>query len=178
MSANGVVHPTNGQSKNGNGKAELLLEQSMPSSSAQAQTQMVEADSLNRIRDILFGQQVRDHESQFAALELRLVEETGRLRADFGQQLTALDVKLTQQIETLAQQIEAEKSERQQAVKELQREAQSQIQALREALTERIDAVLAQLEQEQCDRTTSAKSQKAQLAGLFVQLAEQLEADS
>jgi len=178
VSANGVAHPTNGQSKNGNGKAELLLEQSMPSSSAQAQTQMVAADSLNRIRDILFGQQVRDHESQFATLELRLVEETGRLRADFGQQLTALDVKLTQQIETLAQQIEAEKSERQQAVKELQREAQSQTQALREALTERIDAVLARLEQEQCDRTTSTKSQKAQLAGLFVQLAEQLEADS
>ena len=186
MSGKGFQAEANG--KNGNGKASLeaVIEplaqtsrqanpQNGGSTFASAEGQTVEADALNRIRDILFGQQVRESESHFAALELRLVQETGTLRAEFNQQLMALEVKVTQQIAALSEQIAAEQSTRQTAITELQSALKTEIQALHAALDEQIETVLQKLAQEQQDRSSGTQAQKVQLSKLFAELAQNIE---
>lgn len=42
-----------------------------------------ETESLNKIRDILFGEQVQTHEQRFEQLEQRVEDECDRLRKDF-----------------------------------------------------------------------------------------------
>ena len=50
-----------------------------------------EAGKVDRIRDILFGPQMRDYDSRFQKLEERLTREAGELRGELQHQLQALE---------------------------------------------------------------------------------------
>ena len=60
------------------------------------QTPVQDADSaaggnLDKVRDLLFGGQMRDYDRRFARLEERLVKETTELRDDVKKRLGALE---------------------------------------------------------------------------------------
>ena len=80
------------------------------------------AANLDKVRDILFGVQVRDFERRFARLEERLLKETTELKEDVKRRLEALENYARQESEALAAQIRAEQNARGEAQRDLSRE--------------------------------------------------------
>lgn len=97
--------------------------------------------SLEKVRDILFGVQVRDFERRFARLEERLAKETSDLKDDLKRRLDALEQYTRQEAGSLGDQLRAEQSARADAERDLSRE----LQDAAKALERRIAAVDEQL---------------------------------
>src|SRR5262245_37068148 len=70
------------------------------------------AGSIDKVRDILFGSQMRDVERRFARLEERLTKEATDLKDDFRKRLDALEAYARKEDEALADQLRAERSDR------------------------------------------------------------------
>lgn len=75
--------------------------------------------NIDKVRDILFGGQMRDYERRFVRLEERLVQETGELKDEVRKRLTALEQFVKQESESLSNRIRSEQDERTDATKEL-----------------------------------------------------------
>jgi hypothetical protein len=78
--------------------------------------------SLDKVRDILFGVQMREFERRFARLEERLVKETSELKEDVKRRLDALESYARRESEALAEQIGKEQAARTDAGRDLSRE--------------------------------------------------------
>jgi hypothetical protein len=59
-------------------------------------------ESLDKVRDILFGGQMRIVETRIRGLEERLLQEQAALRADFGRQLTEAEAAIRKDLKALA----------------------------------------------------------------------------
>ncbi|MBS1819403.1 MAG: hypothetical protein JSU08_15840 [Acidobacteria bacterium] len=68
--------------------------------------------SLDKVRDILFGNHMRDVERRFARLEERLVKETAALKDDMRKRLEALEAYIRNESESLEAQIRSERNDR------------------------------------------------------------------
>ena len=68
--------------------------------------------NLEKVRDILFGNQMREVDRRFARLEERIVKETRDLREDVKRRLDALEAHVNREAETLAGQVRQERTER------------------------------------------------------------------
>lgn len=78
--------------------------------------------SLEKVRDILFGGQMREFERRFARLEERLVRETNDLKEDLKKRLDALEIYARKETESLADQIKGEHEDRTESHADLSRE--------------------------------------------------------
>lgn len=85
--------------------------------------------NIEKVRDILFGGQMRDYERRFARLEERLLQETNEMKEDVRKRLTALEAFVKKEVESLADRIKNEHEERTDATKELAREARDSAKA-------------------------------------------------
>ena len=88
------------------------------------QTRVQEAEgaaggNLDKVRDLLFGGQMRDYDRKFARLEERLVKETSELRDDVKKRLAALEGYMKAEIESLSDRLRAEQDARGGAAKDL-----------------------------------------------------------
>jgi gas vesicle protein len=81
-----------------------------------------EGANVDKIRDILFGAQMRDYDKRFARLEDRLIKDAEALREEMRKRLDALESFVKQEAEALGQRLKTEKTERGEAVKDLGRE--------------------------------------------------------
>lgn len=126
--------------------------------------------SVDQIRDILFGAQMRTYEDRFSDLEERLIDEAKSLRDDIHSRFQALERNL-----------EAERGERGEAtdkvVEELRATARSftdraeqdrnelrnELAAARDAIMERLDAL------------QNAKTDRSALSGMLRQMAAELD---
>lgn len=79
-------------------------------------------ENLEKVRDILFGHQMREVDRRFARLEERIVKETRDLKDDIKRRLDALEAYTTKETETLAGHIRQEHSDRLDATARLGRE--------------------------------------------------------
>jgi hypothetical protein len=158
--------------------------------------------NIDKVRDILFGGQMRDYERRFNRLDERLAQETAALREEVRNRLAALEQFMRKETESLADRIRTEQEERNDATKELSREARESAKALekktgqlddqigrapREARQEllelhqrmsdelraRTDEVLARLSRESAE-LRSEKTDRATLAGLLTEMAMRL----
>ena len=68
--------------------------------------------SLDKVRDILFGNQMRDVERRFARLEERLIKETADLKDDVRRRLETLEAYVRRENESLEGQIKSERGDR------------------------------------------------------------------
>jgi hypothetical protein len=80
------------------------------------------AGSLDKVRDILFGQQVRDADRRFARLEERIAQESAELKEDVRKRLGMLEQFVKREVESLAERLKLENEARTDADKELLRE--------------------------------------------------------
>lgn len=75
--------------------------------------------NLEKIRDILFGQQARDHERRFIALEQNLAKEAGALQAELTKRFDALEAYMQQEIAMLSDRLRHEQQVRGEALQQL-----------------------------------------------------------
>jgi hypothetical protein len=161
-----------------------------------------DSGNVDKIRDILFGTQMRDYDRRFAATEERLQREAANLREDLGRRMLATEQYLRSEIETVTGSLKAEERDRLQGV----REAMEAVSALHRDVTTRLGALADQTAQQQRElrgllqelqRTLSdemarrhddlsdalrreatelrgTKADRAALAAMFAQFAEQL----
>jgi hypothetical protein len=80
------------------------------------------AGSLDKVRDILFGAQVRDADRRFARLEERIAKESTELKDDVRKRLGVLEQFVKQEVESLADRLKTEHEARSDADKDLSRE--------------------------------------------------------
>ncbi len=85
--------------------------------------------NLEKVRDLLFGAQMRDMENHFARLEERLQKDLAELKDETRGRFESLEVFLRKEIESLTDQLKAEQEVRQQAVQTLTQELTETVKA-------------------------------------------------
>lgn len=80
------------------------------------------AASLDKVRDILFGAQVRDADRRFVKLEERIAKDNAELKDDVRKRLAVLEQFVKQEFESLADRLKQEQNARTEADQELTRE--------------------------------------------------------
>lgn len=177
--------------------------QKSPESSALQNQGSAETESLNKIRDILFGQQVQTHEQRFEQLEQKVEDECDRLRTDFQKQISTLEDRLVEHVDRLSEQIRTEASDRKAANErlssalsnseeslttrlegldekvgetrqELLDEMKHQVLTLKSSVESQLEDLLADLDQETASRKTSIQQERKKLATLFGELSQQM----
>lgn len=78
-----------------------------------------ESQKVDRIRDILFGSQMRDYDGRFQRLEERLVREAAEVRGDLQKRLEALEGFMKGEVEAMTNRVRGENAERNQALGKL-----------------------------------------------------------
>lgn len=165
-----------------------------------------EAVGVDKIRDLLFGNQMQDYDRRFTKLEERLNQRFREIESDSARNLSAFEANSKKQIESLANQLREEKDLRADADKETDRALREQTQNLEKRLRQLSDQV-SQLEREISDRLTqeaqslrdeikrrnedthqtlermfaelsNVKTDRNLLAGLFIEVAKCLNQDS
>lgn len=87
-------------------------------------TQLVEGGNIDKIREILFGVQMRDYEKRFSRLEERLLKESSDLRDDTRKRFEALESFVKSEFESLTGRLQAEGRTREETAQNLSRELQ------------------------------------------------------
>ncbi|MGH7579019.1 MAG: hypothetical protein ACREM9_02525 [Gemmatimonadales bacterium] len=87
-------------------------------------------ESLDKVRDILFGGQMRAVETRLQGLEERLRSEHEALRTDFAKQVGSLDALIRSEVQLLAERLAGERSKRTEELKSLAAEIKEAIRAL------------------------------------------------
>jgi hypothetical protein len=85
--------------------------------------------NLEKVRDLLFGAQIRDMENHFARLEERLQKDLIELKDETRGRFESLEVFLRKEIESLTDQLKAEQEVRQQAMQTLTQELTETVKA-------------------------------------------------
>jgi hypothetical protein len=87
-------------------------------------------ESLDKVRDILFGGQMRAVETRLQGLEERLRREHEALRTDFSKQTESLDAFIRSEIHLLGERVLAERAKRTEELKSLAAEIKEAIREL------------------------------------------------
>jgi len=90
--------------------------------------------SLDKIRDILFGTQVREYDKRFSRLEERLLRECTELREDTRKRMDGLEVYIRQEVESLTEIVKKQQVNRDEVLKELTQEHKHQVEILEKKL--------------------------------------------
>jgi hypothetical protein len=80
-------------------------------------------ENVDRIREILFGSQMREYGQRFLNLEERLLRETSELKMEVRRRMDALEAYTRQEFEALSDRLRTERSERTESVNRVAREA-------------------------------------------------------
>lgn len=161
--------------------------------------------NLDKVRDLLFGGQMRDYERKFARLEERLAQETSELREDIKKRLAALETYMRAELDSLSDRLRSEQEARAGAAQDLGRELRdtaqqfaqkasgledviarngrelrqqlhTQRQELGDDLRQRVEDVLSRLAQE-AQELRSDKTDRRALAALLTDMALRLSGD-
>jgi small-conductance mechanosensitive channel len=161
--------------------------------------------NIDKVRDILFGGQMRDYDRRFSRFEERLAQETAELKDDLRKRLTALEQFIKQELASVSDRIKSEHDERAGAIKEVTRDLREnaktfekktsqlddQIEKLKAELRKqtldlhkrlsddiqgKVDDVLARLNQTATDLRHD-KTDRAELAALLNEMALRIAAD-
>ncbi len=131
-------------------------------------------DSVDQIRDIIFGAQMREYEQRFSELEQRLIENHKSLQQTLEMQIS--DAVLA---------LDAEKADRARAVEELvarfeasEQALREETSAIRERMAEQADAVEKRFQEVRANHERGQTEQLARLASLFRGLADELDSGS
>ena len=121
-----------------------------------------EGGNVDRIRDILFGPQMRDYDGRFQRLEERLNLEANALRTDVQKRLEAIESFAKGEFEAMSNRVKAEQSERGQAVEKLARDLVETAKAIESKLghlDERAGKDLRDLRQQLLEQSKSLSAE-------------------
>lgn len=115
-------------------------------------------ESLDKVRDILFGSQSREYEKRFARLEERLLKEAADLRDELRKRFDSLEVYTKKEVDSLAARLKTEQEQRTEATKELSRDLKETSRAFEKKtgqLDEQLTASQRELRQQILDQSKS-----------------------
>jgi len=165
-----------------------------------------EVVGVDKIRDLLFGNQMQDYDRRFSKLEERFLQRFKEIESETARNLSAHDLNAKKQVDSLASQLREEKDLRSDADKEIERTLREQNQSLEKRQRTMSDQI-SQLERDFADRLshevqalhdeikrrnedlqhtiekmfaelTNVKTDRNLLAGLFVEVAKCLNQDN
>jgi hypothetical protein len=110
-----------------------------------------DAPGVDKIRELLFGNQMQDYDRRFSVLEDRFQQRMRDLEGESARSLANMESSIKKQLESIASQVRQEQELRTEADKELGRGLREQIQALDKRLGQISDQV-ATLEREFTER--------------------------
>ena len=103
--------------------------------------------NLDKVRDILFGAQMRDYDRRFSRLEERLLKEVSDTREDARRRFDQLENFFKQEIAALGERLRSENSQRTQATEDITRELRDTSRTINQKLTQ-LDEQSAQANRE------------------------------
>jgi hypothetical protein len=112
-----------------------------------------EVVGVDKIRDLLFGNQMQDYDRRFSKLEERFHQRFKEIETDTARNLGAFESNAKKQIESISNQLREEKDVRSDADKETERTLREQNQTLEKRLRSLSDQV-NQFERDIADRLT------------------------
>lgn len=124
-------------------------------------------ESLDQVRDILFGGQMRAVDARLERLEGRLMREIDGLRKDAGSQTDTLDKFVKKELESLAGKLEAERAKRSTDLKAMAadlRDATKSLEGRLTALENSTDKADAELRDQIMTQAAAAAQQMKQLS--------------
>ena len=164
-----------------------------------------EAGNIDKIREIIFGGQMRDYDQRFQLLEDRLVQESVELREEHRRRLDALEVFVKRELDALYDRLQTEQKSREESVQGVTRSLADARQVLegkliehegnqarshrdlREQLLEQSKTLLDEIHQKHEDISSALgrevaglsndKTSRSDLASLFGELAVRLNGD-
>jgi hypothetical protein len=148
-------------------------------------------ESLDKVRDILFGGQMRAVESRLQAAETRLLQGQETVRADLSKQIAQLESTLQKDVQALGERLAAERTRRTEDLKALEasfKEALRTLEKQHANLEEASGMADAELREGLLQLTAeftrvvqelrTQKSDTSAIAGLFADMASRLSADT
>lgn len=158
-----------------------------------------EISSLDKVREILFGGQMRELEKKITRLEERLLKECNSLRNETKKRLDYLENYIKNEIEAVNDQVKSEQSKREEAIttlseeqkninnslerklsqfdeqtatktRELREQILNQSQSLQDDIRQKYEEILALLQRES-QEIRSEKTDRSTLAAMFTELA-------
>ena len=112
-----------------------------------------EGVSVDKIRDLLFGNQMQDYDRRFANLEERFLQRFKDIESETSRNLGAFESNAKKQVDSLAAQLRDEKDQRADADKEIERLLREQNQGLEKRIRALSDQ-LNQFDRDMSDRLT------------------------
>lgn len=141
------------------------------------ETDSGESGSVDKIRDILFGVQMRDYDRRFAGVEERLSRELATLRDETAQRFEALQNSLREGLDALHNRLNGEQQTRGDSLQslgnDLRRQLSEQGHQISSELVRRFDELSASLER-QAGSLRHEKTDRATLAALLTEMAQRL----
>src|SRR5215470_18275652 len=110
-----------------------------------------EAVGVDKIRDLLFGNQMQDYDRRFSMLEERFLQRFREIESETARNLSSLELSAKQQMESLAAQLREEKDLRSDADKEIERTEREHNDTVEKRLRSTSEQ-LSRLERDQADR--------------------------
>ena len=114
-------------------------------------TEIADAGSVDKIRDILFGNQIRDFDRRFSQMEDRLAKATLDLRDETQKRIEALELFFKKELESLKHRIKSESDERADGDSRLNDEMKSTASTLKKGI--------AQVEEKLSESATELRQQ-------------------
>ncbi|MFN0012508.1 MAG: hypothetical protein ACKVS8_12790 [Phycisphaerales bacterium] len=93
-------------------------------------------ESLDKVRDILFGQQVRESEKRFGRIEDRLQKEIADAREQFAKRMGAIEAFIKSEVDALSDRVKSEQTDRTKGDRELTAELADTSKTLEKKLSD------------------------------------------
>lgn len=103
--------------------------------------------NIDKIREIIFGGQMRDYEKRFTLLETRLIRESAELREETRKRFEVLEMFIKREFEVLSDRLQTEQRYREESVRGLSREFHEAGQTLETKIAD-LDASTARAQRE------------------------------
>jgi hypothetical protein len=119
-------------------------------------------ENLDKVRDILFGSQMRDNEKRFARLEERVLKESTDVREEGRKRLESLEGFVRKEVQSLVERGKSEQGARVDAIKEVNQEIKESAKTLQSKVTEiqdHLDEAQRQLRQEVLDQSKALRDE-------------------
>jgi len=97
--------------------------------------------NIEKIRDILFGTQMREYDKRFSRLEDRMRKEVNDLKEDLRKNFESLESFIKREIELLSDRLQKEQNERYSAVKEVAQESKEASSEMERRIVETEDHI-------------------------------------
>lgn len=127
---------------------------------AVAETAEASGASVDKIRDILFGSQIKNYETRFARLEDALARETSEIKDTMRRRLDSLEAFFKSETQSLGARLKSERDEREETLKNLALELKTSASQLSKKILD-LDNKLAQ------DRSAARQELMAETAKLL-----------